>query len=424
MMKKFIQLLVLITASPILLFAQSKDSVDVFYHDGITVYAKKKRVAQSEFPADKGNLKEVFEQNGFTVIRKGDFLAQDIYADGMKKSDIPIVVDGERYQCACPNRMDAPIMRITPLDVESVELDKSASNLQAGLGGVVSVHRSDPQSDLKIKSSLTQVAGNMQGTDAAIQAEKSNNRISLRYTAGSPYENGDGKSFKDLYNYKETATYEFAEAALFGNTEDWKYSASFMYSEDISFPYLMMDERNSKVYNASLAYKGYKVYMNYTDHLMDNGLRTSFKTMQMETDATNLTIGANSDFFDAYYRRWNADNFLKNSMMRVENNMIPEVNLYAASVHHKMNAIGIDIAGKVGLAYYKIGNENALTFIKNVHKDAESNRVFPTFALSLSRSELLSDDFAFGGMLDVVSEAPEAENLFINVKKMMNTVWT
>jgi len=152
--------------------AAEPDSVRVYYHDGITVHAKKHSISRTEFPVEKGTLGGVLEKNGFSVIRKGVFLAQDVYADGMKKSDIPVVVDDERYQCACPNRMDAPVSRISPLDIESVELDKSASNLQAGLGGAVLVRRSEPQDSLRYRGSLTQYMGSFDGTDGLSRSKK------------------------------------------------------------------------------------------------------------------------------------------------------------------------------------------------------------------------------------------------------------
>ena len=405
--------------------ASERDSVRVYYHDGITVHAKKHSISRKEFPADKGTLGGVLEKNGFSVIRKGVFLAQDLYADGMKKSDIPVVVDDERYQCACPNRMDAPVSRISPLDIESVELDKSASNLQAGLGGAVLVRRSEPQDSLRWRGSVTRYMGSFDGTDAAFQVEKSSHRVSVRYVEGEPYENGDGKSFKDLYNYRENAPYRFGETSLLGKSGQWKYSASFMYSEDISFPYLLMDERNSLVYNASLAYNdAYKFSVNYTDHTMDNGLRSSYSTMQMRTDATNLTLGVKSDFFEAYYRRWNADNSIRNKMTSIQNNMIPDVNLAAFSVQKKADFNGISVAGKAGLSYYHIGNEAVLPYLRTLHPGADNDLLFPTFGLSFSHSLPVSKSLSLGTMLDVASEAPEAENLFINVRKMKNTVWT
>lgn len=423
--KPLLAALTVMAAFPQPILAEEIDGVKVYYHDGITVSAKRDLIPWSEFRVEKGNVSDVLDRNGFSVIRKGVFLAQDIYADGMKKSDIPIVIDDERYQCACPNRMDAPVSRIAPLDIDSVELDKSASHIQAGLGGIVSVRRTEPGEEFKVKASLSQAAGSVDGTDVAVLVEGASQRISLRYAGGSPYEDGSGRSFRDQYGYRTNTDYRFAEASYLGIGGEWKYAASFMFSEDVSFPYLKMDERNSKVYNASVARGDVKLYMNYTDHLMDNGLRTNYSSMPMSTRATNLTVGAKGSFFDAYFRHWNADN----RFMAISNHMIPDVNLYAGSLMHKASWQGVDIAARAGIAFYRIGDGSVLPFIRNVHPGAADELAFPTFALSFSDSKPVSDDLTLGGMLDVVSEAPEAESLFSKVQKAStsastNSAWT
>lgn len=92
----------------------------------------------------KDRLSGIFESNGFSLIRKGVFFAQDIYADGLKRSDINVIVDGERYHTACPNRMDSPLTRVNQIELESVSLMKTSGDLLSGLGGVVNFHRKVP----------------------------------------------------------------------------------------------------------------------------------------------------------------------------------------------------------------------------------------------------------------------------------------
>jgi iron complex outermembrane receptor protein len=403
----------------LLISAQSNDSVRAYTLNEITVFGKKYSVSQSEFPVEKDNLSSVLELGGFNIIRKGVFLAQDIYADGLKRGDYTLVVDGERCQNACPMRMDAPISRINPIEVESLELVKSSSNLQAGLGGVVAINRSIPKAALDFSGSLTQLFGKSNETDFAVAAEKLENRISLRYTRGTPYKTGDNKTFKDLYGYKNNSEYKFGEASLFGVASDWKYNGSIMYSEDISFPYLQMDERKSVVYSGSLSYQDYKIYLNYTDHLMDNQLRVS--SMLMETDAKNLTVGVKSEFLDAFYRHWNADNkiMMMNNPMGIYNNILPQVNQYSANIFHKTNFGGFEVSGKIGLSYFNIGNKDILSFYNSIHEGAKDYRFFLPAGASISRSFLLADDLSLSGMLDIASEAPEAEALYVNVKRMM-----
>lgn len=399
--------------------AQEIDSVKTYSLSQITVFGKKYSIARSEFPVEKDNLSSVLELGGFNIIRKGVFLAQDIYADGLKRGDYSIVVDGERYHNACPMRMDAPITRINPIEVETIELVKSSANLHSSLGGTVAINRSIPKPDFNFSGSMTKVFGKSNENDIALSAEKFENRISLRYNDGIPYETGNNKSFKDLYGYKNSSKYHFGEASLFGVFGDWKYSASFMYTDNVTFPYLQMDERKSLVYNGSLSYDDFKIYFNYTDHLMNNDLRVS--TMFMETHAKNLTIGIKSNSMEAYYRYWNADNemMMSNGTMKIYNNILPKINLYSANLFHGLQFEGFNFTGKVGFAFYNLGNKDILNFYSNVFGDVKDKRFIPIAGFSVSRSFLISNEFSLSSMLDFAAEAPEAEALYITVKRMM-----
>ena len=114
------------------LMGQDKDSVKTYTLKQITIFGNKYSIDKNEFPVEKDNLNSVLSLGGFSVIRKGVFLAQDVYADGLKRGDYTIVVDGERYHNACPMRMDAPLSRINPIEIKSVEFVKSSANLQSG----------------------------------------------------------------------------------------------------------------------------------------------------------------------------------------------------------------------------------------------------------------------------------------------------
>lgn len=422
-MKQFIYILLVFIIATKLLYSQSqqqtKDTVKSYSLKEITVFGKKYLLRQNEFPVEKGNLSDVLELGGFSIIRKGVLLAQDVYADGLKRGDYTIVVDGERYHNACPNRMDAPITRINPIEVQSINLVKSSSHLQSGLGGVIEVNRANPSNKFHTSANLTQLVDKSNETDFSVLAENFNQRISLRYTQGVPYKTGDSRTYQDLYSYKTNKKFQFAEGSLFGVVGNWKYSGSLMYSENISFPYLQMDEIKSVVYNASLSYDNYKVYFNYTDHLMNNSLRTG--NMFMETHAKNLTVGFVSKFAEIYYRNWDGDNNMRmlDGTMPIYNHILPKINLYSANIFHSTDFYGFKLSGKLGLAYYKLGDNSVLDFYKPIFPDAKDNRIFPLAGVSISRTEEITDQISLGGMIDLATEAPEAEALFIKVQRMM-----
>ena len=127
-----------------LLLGQKEDSVKVYALPSIEITAKKISFADKNLDPSKERLGGIFESNGFSLIRKGVFFAQDIYADGLKRADINVVVDGERYHTACPNRMDSPLTRVNPIELASVDLVKTNGDLLSGLGGVVKFHRKVP----------------------------------------------------------------------------------------------------------------------------------------------------------------------------------------------------------------------------------------------------------------------------------------
>ncbi|MBL1213187.1 MAG: hypothetical protein HND52_07520 [Ignavibacteriae bacterium] len=413
----------LITALSFLLIAgnltaQKEDSVKVYWLNQIEVTSKKENVGDASFPIEKDNLSNVLGKNGFSLIRKGVFFAQDIYADGMKKGDINVVVDGERYHSACPNRMDSPLTRINPDDLESINLNKSSGNLQSGLGGVVQFNRKDLQDPLQVRAGISGVSGAMNGMDGTASVEYLQNKINVRYAAGKPYEDGDGKSFKDLYGYESNFTYKLAEASYRGNVKDWKYGASFSYTEDVSFPYLMMDERANRVASAFASFKENKLYFNYTSHVMDNDLRNS--KMLMVTGAQNLTIGMVGEFYEVVYRNWDADNRFTMPNGQIDNQLIPNVSSYHASLHKLFTFTQFELSAKGGVTYLNVGESERKTFYEAIHNDVKDSRIFPTFGLSLSYSEALSSEIGIGFLAEAASEAPETEALFIAVQKPMD----
>ncbi len=408
-------LILLSLAANINLIAQWNDSIKVYWLDPVEITSEKLSLGDYQTPVEKDNLSSILNRNGFNLIRKGVFFAQDIYADGFKKGDISIVVDGERYHCACPNRMDSPLSRVNPLELKSIELSKTAGNIQSGLGGKVSFHRTAPIEPISVKAGFSGSSESLQSIDGSISAEGYNHRLSLRYSTGLPYKDADDRSFKDLYSYKDNFSYNLAEAIFQGNESLWKYGAAFTFTENVSFPYLLMDEISNKVFSAYVSYDNNKVYFNYTDHLMTNQLRVS--TGSMVSDARNLTIGAIGNFYEFYFRNWNIDNVISTPMMTINNDMMPDIKMYSATLFKKLGWGKFDFSGRVGFVHHNIGNENRMDFYKTLFPDAESSRWFPTFGLSANYSAMVTNNWGLAGLIEVASEAPETEYMFIAVSK-------
>ncbi len=413
---------ILLFAGSVNLIAQTSDSIKIYWLDPIEITAKRIDFSSNLLTLQRDNLDNLLSLGGFSLIKKGVFFAQDIYADGLKKGDISIVIDGERYPPACPNRMDSPIARLNPLDMESIELVKNSANLQSGLGGIVSFHRSEASNEPELKAAFSGMAGASTVYDLSVKGGIKANQLSLHFANGTPFKNGDGKTFSDLYGYRDNYNFTLGEVAFQGKNEDLKYGASFTYTENITFPYLQMDEKFNRLISANISWKGNKIYANYTSHLMNNSLRVS--PMMMETDARNLTIGATGAFYEAYFRKWNADNVIRMPAsqmapmgMTINNAMLPGVNQYFASVYHKMDVANFTFSGKAGVAYFNMDKEETVNFYKNLYSDPKTTAFFPVIGLSAAYSNTISPTLGYGLMLEAAAELPETEALFIAVKR-------
>lgn len=410
----FLSVIFILTFS-ITIKSQNEDSLKNYWLSPVEIQAKRVNLGELSNKISKDNLENILGKNGFSLIRKGVFFAQDIYADGLKKGDINVVIDGERYHSACPNRMDSPLTRINPLELESVDLSKNSSNIQSGLGGFIQFNRQAPSAVTGVKAELSVLAGAQEGVDFAVLGDYSNHRISLRYSNGSPYVDGENNTFKDSYNYKENFDFTLAEGSIRGKYNLLSYGASFSYTEDVSFPYLLMDERYNRVYSAHLRYDKHKVYCNYTDHMMDNDLRNN--TMIMRTSVSNLTIGAIGNYYEVVYRNWDADNFFRNAQMNLTNDLMPNVSTYLVNLFHSMDFNNIKLHGKLGLSYKSAGEESRKVLYEEVYDDVNLDRYFPLFSVGASYLTALTNKIGAGMMLELNSESPETESLFIGVKK-------
>lgn len=417
MFKKNVLFLVLFVTAQILPQENKQDSLKNYWLDQVEINSKRLNLGEVNNRISKDNLENVLGNNGFSLIRKGVFFAQDIYADGLKRGDINIVVDGERYHSACPNRMDSPLTRVNPLDLEFVRLNKTSGNIQSGLGGVVKFNRSSISDAMRIQAAISVLAGAQNGLDIATSADYSDHRISFRYANGTPFVDGSKNSFSDNYGFKDNFNFKLAEASIRGNLNLISYGVSAAYTENVSFPYLQMDERFNRVYSAFLRYDDHKIYFNYTNHVMDNDLRVN--TMLMRTSAKNLTIGAIGSFYEVIFRNWVANNFFHNAMMHIDNDLIPNVNSYNANLFKSIDFETIRLYGKIGFSYQTVGDKSREEFYKNYFSEVQLSRFFPIFSLGLSHLYAVNNQLAIGGIVEVNSESPETESLFIAVQKPM-----
>lgn len=397
------------------------DTMSAVIEEPFTVIGNRVSRTTTEFPFEKDRFNYILKSQGFDLVRKGTFLAQDVHADGFKRGDITIVIDGERYHSACPNRMDSPLARTNSLEMASIDLSKTSSGVQSGLAGTVAYHRDQLTQSTLVRAGLSQSMAASEAGDIGFSAGARDYRLAGRYATGKGYEDADDRSFVDLYGYGENTSYQLGEVSFTGRRGDLLYRGEFTYTEDIMFPYLMMDERANRVFSGSLSYRKHKAYFNYTDHLMDAGLRQG--AMAMETDATNLTLGLTGESYDVYYRRWNADNRIVTPMVSINNHLMPEVNLLAGALYHQEVHGSVVIWGKFGLAYHFIEDKDRIAFHQAVHPEAGDSKTHVTFSLGGKYLYRLHRNLSGAFTADLISEPPPSENLYIAVQRPMGKAW-
>lgn len=420
-MKRFISLFAILLFSFNLSFSKVSDTLKTFELPLIHIISQREIpfVEKHKYGTDYNS--NLLNQNGFSLIRRGLNFTQDLYVEGFKKGDFKVIVDGEHYHNACPNRMDAPVTRINLMDIESVELTKSSSIIGTGLYGKVEYHRSNLEDKLRIKSMLNGSTGATKDYDLSLAGEGLNTSLTLRYASGEPYKNGEGKNFKELYGYKDNYPFSYYTGSIRHkiNLINIELGAHYTQAKNISFPYLQMDEIMSKVYGGYLEYQSHKLYFNYTDHLMNNSLRNS--SMFMETRAKNLTFGISGKFYELVYRNWKADNFISMMSNSITNKLMPDVHQLSLNLSENFSYRNFNLFFKGGIQTVSIKDKSRISFYDELYNNVQSNRTFILSGLSLSYSAQLTNDLISSTTADFSSDAPEPEVLYIAVKRLMTS---
>ena len=404
-------------------YAQSQDSIKTYNLPSVEVVARKNIQPTDKFSYGTNYESSLFNKNGFNILRRGGSYTQDLYVEGFKRSDIKVVIDGEQYHNACPNRMDVAASRINPLEMEYVDLSKSGSVNNSGIYGKIEYHRSPISENTKVKSFGMINSGASADYELGATLDFLNSNLSVRYSQGRPYENAESKSFKDLYLYKDNYRYGYGNVGLRHRIKDWQIGGSFSYGENISFPFLQMDEIQTKIYSGFILFKQNKLYFNYTSHLMNNTLRQS--TMFMESDAKNLTVGLTGSFYELTYRNWKADNVMKMMTNSISNNQMPNINQIGGVLSYRLDIMPVQLSLKAGAQYFIIGDEDRISFYNKLYPEVDANNFYFTAAVNAYSVMEISKDFISSISAEVTTDAPETEQMFIAIERMgTNPNWS
>ena len=363
-------------------------------------------------------LTRALEATGVDLIRRGPSFASDLFVDGFRRSDLPIVVDGQHVYNACPNRMDVPLVRINPLEVHSTEIVLQSADVDAGLGGVFRVVRRDPSRTFQPLGYLQLSGESERGLDLGAATEFLGHGVYLRHSRAQPYTDAQGRSFQDLYGYRPQAqtAYQITEASFRGKNGAFRYGLSLATYRDVLFPYLLMDERDNRGGDAFVEWNGHRLYLQTFRHLMDNRLRTSSDRMEMATDARILVAGIRrAGLYDLVIRRWRSDNEMIMQMngmpMTLDQRMLDLLDIRWTTGGRYALSSGMFLQGRVGLE--RISREDGrldpfLLLTSHVSRE----RWLPMGSLAFHR------DLSYGRvMLEAALESLDPEVLYLALKR-------
>ena len=390
--------------------------------DTMVVTGLRESLGQYLRPVQAGDdINRVLLKSPFLLVRRGTGAVSDLYSDGLKRGDINVTVDGERFATACPNRMDTRVGQIDLREIQTVDMWRNSAVLQSGLGGQVDFRRRLPGRERRIAGALGGAFDSAEEYDASLSIEGNRMRLGGRYRSLAPYTDADGRTFGQLYGYTDAATSEIYEVRGLAAYDQGHAVLAYEGSSDVLFPYLLMDERTNDHYQASASYRGHRVYVNHTEHMMDNALRASYATTDMVTDATNTMLGVVGRNYEVYARHWDADNRITPVAMPAGeklNHMLPDVWRYGVSFQHQLGTAGNPwLFLRAGLAHTKVGDEAAGDLYRILEPDAELDSWSLPLGVTATHLVDLDQDLLLGLSAEISSDAPGVEQMTIATDK-------
>ncbi|MCF6192372.1 MAG: hypothetical protein L3J76_04485 [Candidatus Hydrothermae bacterium] len=373
---------------------------------------------QHTLPPVREALPRALEATGVDLIRRGPAFAADLFVDGFRRSDLPIVMDGQHVYNACPNRMDVPLVRVNPLEVKSTRIVLQSADMDAGLGGVFRVVRRTPSREFQPLGYLQVSGGAERGMDGGMATELGQQGLYARYTRAQPYTDALGRTFQTLYGYRPDVkdAYRVSEVSFRGQQGSFQYGLSIASYRDVLFPYLLMDERDNRGGEAFVEWQGHRLYANAFRHQMDNGLRIAAARMAMATDARTLVVGMKKEgLYDLVVRRWISDNTMDMTMngmpMTLSQRMLDLLDVRVSTgMRYTLNE-HTQLRARVGLE--RVSREDGrLDLLRLQESSVARVRWMPLTALSLQRSLGRAKVLLEGAL-----EAVDPEYLYMELKR-------
>ena len=408
------------------------DSLRLVLMEPLTIHAEALRPGQSRAELGGAPVERVLQELGVAAVRRGGALTGDLAAGPFLRGDVELLLDGERHPAACPNRMDNAGTRVNPADLERVDVLRGCCEAGCGLGGLINVERRRPGQRPAVDLDWSGAALATGEHSLALGAEAAGLRLSARRVWGDGFEDGEGRAWRDLFPYAADPDYHSDELALRGARGDVSAGTSWTLSEDVPFPYLQMDERETKHWAAHLGWRGHRLYANGTSHLMDNGLRTvnglPLAAPSMVSDASNSIVGLSGPGYHLSWYRWTLDNHFNMSTpsgpARLDNDMIPALSQLSAELRRSLRApLGWTLSMRLGVVRDRVGEEEAMRErVSKLTPDPDTERLFLVHGLGLQHALALGP--VHGSLLlESAGEDPALESLWMSLKKPGANAW-
>jgi iron complex outermembrane receptor protein len=398
---------------------------------------------------------------GLWRLRKGG-IANEVVLRGLQSRDLNVLIDGQRVYGACPNHMDPAAFHVDFAEVERVEVGKGPFDVknQGALGGTVNVVTRKPEPGWHATPTLA--AGSFGFLNPSLALGRGGERISAlagySHRRSLPYEDGDGRRFTELANYRPanredeafsigTAWGRVVWAPAPGHQVDLAYTRQD--SGAVLYPYLLMDALWDDTDRVNIRYEATGLgarqasvraqgYFTQVDHWMTDERRTSSlakpRAYSMGTQAETQTAGGKAEAVfggltfgvEGYERRWDATNQMAGSGYAPQA-MIPGVSVrvggafaeYARALGHGM---GLSAGGRIDAAQSEADPALANVVLYEAYQGTRSLSASDTLPAAKVRLAWRRGAWEIAGGVGHAARLPEATERYLALKRM-GTDW-
>ena len=398
---------------------------------------------------------------GLWRLRKGA-IANDVVLRGLQSRDLNVLIDGQRIYGACPNHMDPAAFHVDFAEVDRVEVARGPFDVknQGGLGGTVNVVTRKPLPGWHGSARLS--AASFGAVFPSVTVARGGERVSAlagySYRKSDPYEDGAGRKFTTLANYKASAqdARAFSAGTAWGRVL-WKpadhHVLDLAYTRQdagrTDYPYLQMDAMWDDADRLSLRYEATGLgarqasvrvqgYFTRVDHWMTDESRVSSdgkpRAYSMGTRADTRTAGGKAEAMvgpltfgvESYERRWNASNGMA-GFAYVPQAMVPGVaTLVGGFFAEYQTALGRGLALAAGArldqAHTTADGAIANALLYEAYQGTRSLSATDTLPGGKLRLAWRQGSWELSGGVGHTSRSPEAIERYLGLRRM-GTDW-